>query len=667
MRVSGRLATILKFIAAGLAVLLLAVLSLSVYLYQVSSSLQDLSEQSLLNSSAQTSFVYAADGTEIAQWHGEEDRTVVPLKKIPKSLRDAVVAIEDERFYTHNGVDTQAIMRALKTNAEDGSVSQGGSTITQQLVKLLFTDGERTITRKVKEALLAYELEARTDKDQVLETYLNTVYFGRGAYGVESASQHYFGRSVESLDVAQSALLAGIIRSPGRYSPMDAPEEALLRRDVVLSKMQELGFLSKKAALAAKSASLELAPPAEVPAIAPYFLEYVKREVSAQLGDEAVFTGGLRIYTSLEPALQRNAEAAGKAILGAKTDPEYSLVAIDHGTGRVLALVGGRDFATHQFDLATQGRRQPGSAFKPFVLARALEEGVSPDQAFDASPYSVKVKDGTWTVRNYENQFTAGKMTLRAATNWSVNCVYARLIMQVGPEDVVETAKKMGITSPLEPNPAIALGGLSQGVSPLEMASAYGTIANRGVRIPPTGIIKVTDDAGELLYKPEQGATQALHEPVAVQEALMLHDVVETGTALEARIPGVWAAGKTGTTQSYRDAWFIGYAEDISTSVWVGYREGQVEMSNVHGIKVTGGSYPARIWKAFMQPSVALRRAPAGGASAPATQAPAGDLPSEVLVSICPDSMLRATKRCPAPVDIYLDPTRIPTQTCNRH
>jgi len=664
--VSGRLATTMKYMAAALAVLLVLLVAMSVYLYGVSSTLEDLTDQSLHNASAQTSIVYAVDGTEIAQWHGDEDRTVVPLEQIPSAMRDAVVAIEDERFYTHNGVDTHAIMRALMANAEEGGVAQGGSTITQQLVKLLFTHGERTLTRKVREALLAYELEARTDKEKVLETYLNTVYFGHGAYGVESAAQRYFGRSASALDAAQCATLAGIIRSPGRYSPIDAPEAAKERRDLVLEKMHELGYMGRDDMLLAQQTPIILAPPRDVPEVAPYFLEYVKRELVAQLGHDAVFKGGLRIHTTLEPALQRNAEAAGRAILNAKDDPEYALVAVDHQTGHVLALVGGRDYGTSQFDLATQGRRQPGSAFKPFVLARALEEGVKPDQTFEASPYSVRVKDGVWTVRNYENQFTAGRMSLRAATNWSVNAVYARLIMAVGPEDVVSTAKKMGITSPLEPNPAIALGGLSTGVSPLEMASAYGTIANKGVRIEPTGLIRVTNDAGEVLYEPQQATEHALPETVAVQEALMLHDVVEGGTATAAKIPGVWAAGKTGTTQSYRDAWFIGYAEDISCSVWVGYREGQVDMTGVHGIKVTGGSFPAQIWKAFMQPSVAFRRAPLSISTDQSTPA-TGQTPGTALVSICPDSMLRATKRCPEPVDIYLPPARIPTQACTKH
>lgn len=664
---SGRIAAILKFFAAVFAVLLLLVLAASAYLYRVSLTLDEITDTSLKDATARTSIVYAADGTEIAQWHGEEDRTVVPLDDIPQALREAVISIEDERFYSHNGVDTQAITRALVANAEERGVAQGGSTITQQVVKLLFTGGERTLTRKVKEALLAYELEARTDKDRVLETYLNTVYFGHGAYGVEAAAQRYFGKPANALDLAQCATLAGVINSPGRYSPIDAPEASRERRDLVISKMRELGYISEQEALTAREAPLVVAPPKEVPAVAPYFLEYVKRELVKQLGDEAVFKGGLRIHTTLDPALQRNAESAGRSILNAKGDPEYSLVAIDYRSGHVLALVGGRDYATNQFDLATQGRRQPGSAFKPFVLARALQEGIKPEQTFSAAPYTVKVKDGVWSVRNYENQFTAGVMSLRAATNWSVNAVYARLIMQVGPEDVVDTAKSMGITSPLEPNPAIALGGLSKGVSPLEMSSAYGTIANKGVHVEPTAILKVTDDAGAIVYEPEQSREQAIPETVAVQEALMLHDVVEAGTATAARIQGVWAAGKTGTTQSYRDAWFIGYAEDIVCSVWVGYREGQVDMTSVHGIKVTGGSFPAQIWQRFMVPSLAHQRAPLSVGTAPASKDATGAADSTVLVSICPDSMLRATKRCPAPVDIYLEPSKIPTQVCNKH
>lgn len=667
MQLQGRLAAILKVIAVLLAVVLFVLAGTGLYLYRLSSMLPDISADPRAMRGAQTSQVFAADGTLLVEWHREEDRTFVPLDEIPQHLRDAVVAIEDERFYTHHGVDTQAIARALRANAEEGGVAQGGSTITQQLVKILFTDGERTLGRKIREALMAYELEAKTDKDRVLEAYLNTVYFGHGAYGVESAARHYFGKSASSLDLAQSATLASVIRSPARYSPIDAPADCIERRNLVLSKMREQGYIDDAAEREARAVELETAAPVDPPEVAPYFVEYVKQEIIALLGEDAVYEGGLRVYTTLDPALQRSAEKACSTALNRKGDPEYALVSLDRRTGAVLAMVGGRDFATSQFNLAVQGKRQPGSAFKPFVLVRALEEGVGPDSVFDASPYSVQVKDGVWNVRNYENERTAGVMTLRAATNWSVNCVYARLVMQIGPEDVVDAAQRMGIDSPLEPNPAIALGGLSKGVSPLEMASAYGTIANSGLQVEPTGITRITDTEGDVLFAPDLSSERAISDSVAVQASLMLHDVVEAGTGTAARIPGVWAAGKTGTTQSYRDAWFVGYAGEISTSVWVGYREGLVDMTNVHGIKVTGGSFPAQIWRSYMQSAVNHQRAALTPGSAESTATAEPGTTSSVLVKICPDSMMLATKRCPAPIEIYLDPALVPKGVCEKH
>lgn len=668
MHIESRLAKVLKVLAGVLAGMLIVVVASAFYLYHLSRELPDISNDPWEEATAQTSRVYAANGALLVEWHGEEDRTIVPLDQIPRMLQDAVVAVEDERFYTHDGVDTKAIARALRANAEEGQVAQGGSTITQQLVKIMFTDGERTLGRKIREALMAYELEAETDKDDVLEAYLNTVYFGHGSYGVESAARRYFGATVSSLDLAQSATLAAVIKSPARYSPIDAPAEAVERRNLVLSKMREQGFISAEEERAARAQELKLVAPSDAPELAPYFVEYVKQELIETLGADAVYQGGLKVYTTLDPGLQKAAEAACSSALGNPQDPEYALVALDRRTGDIVAMVGGRDFAQNQFNLAVQGRRQPGSAFKPFVLVRALEEGVSPDQVFDATPYSVEVKDGTWNVRNYENSQTAERLTLRAATNWSVNCVYARLIMQVGPEDVVEAAHRMGITSEIEPNPAIALGGLERGVSPLEMASAYGTIANAGLRVEPTGIARVTDEAGEVIWEPERESERAIDELVAVQASLMLHDVVETGTGTAARLPGVWAAGKTGTTQSYRDAWFTGYAENLTCGVWVGYREGQVDMTNVHGIRVTGGSFPAQIWRSFMQEALARGRTPlTPGAESKAAGANAQQPAPSVKVMICPDSMMLATKLCPAPIEIYLDPALVPEGACERH
>ncbi|MBN2846871.1 MAG: PBP1A family penicillin-binding protein [Coriobacteriia bacterium] len=655
----SRLTTILKAAAVTLTGVLVLLLVAGVYLYSVSATLPEIGVDRSALSQARTSVVYAADGSVLARWHGEQDRTYVTLDSIPSTMRNAVVAIEDERFYEHSGVDGEAIARALRVNAEAGAYAQGGSTITQQVVKLLFTDGERTLGRKIREALLAFELETRASKDLVLETYLNLVYFGEGAYGVEAASQRYFGHPASTLTLEESALLAGIIRAPSRYSPCADEDVARQRRDLVLRKMWELGYISAAQRAEAAGVSVTIKDRSDEPVIAPYFVEYVRQTLIEDLGFEAVYGGGLRVYTTLDPHLQSAAEAAALGTLDRPEDPDVALVCIDHETGEVVAMVGGRDFAEDKFNLAVQGRRQPGSAFKTFVLVTALDQGVQPTDRFSAAPYEVAVTDGVWKVQNYENSVTAGELTLSAATNWSVNAVYARLIMQVGPDAVVETAKRMGITSPLEPNPAIALGGLTTGVSPLEMASAYGTIAAAGMHVAPTGVIRVTDDVGETVWEAPRVRERALSEQVAARASLMLHDVIEQGTGRGAGI-GTWAAGKTGTTQQWRDAWFVGYAGRLTTAVWVGHAEGQIAMTDVRGIKVTGGSYPASIWKRFMEQAVPL----AAGAVADPDAAASRDR-GQREVTICMDSFLLATPRCPETVTVLLDEASIPPGVCS--
>lgn len=648
---------ILGVVAALLAVLVVVFLGVAFYLMGVSRTLPDLEVDAGTLKSPETSVVYAADGSVIAQWHGEQDRTVVSYDDMPLHLRNATVAIEDRRFWQHQGVDTEAVARALRVNAAAGGVRQGGSTITQQLVKVLFTKGERTLSRKIREVVLAFELENRADKQKVLETYLNTVYFGNGAYGAESAAQRYFGKHAASLDLAESALLAGLIQSPSRYDPTRDPVTATERRDVVLAEMRAQGYITAAQEGAAKRSKIRLAVPEDTGSVAPYFVEYVKRDLISRLGEDAVYQGGLRVYTTLDPALQRAAEKAAKQ-LNARNDPEVAVVTVRHPDGAILAMVGGRDFVANQFNLAAQGRRQPGSAFKPFVLVAALEEGIRPTQVFSAAPYAVRVKDGIWRVQNYENGRTAGSLSLQAATNWSVNAVYARLIMRIGPKKVVEVAERLGITTPVNADPAIALGGLRTGVSPLEMASAYGTIANAGMRVAPSGIIKVTDDKGKTLYRPSRAAERAVSKAVAMQASLMLHDVVENGTGKAAKM-GEWAAGKTGTTQSYRDAWFVGWSGDLATAVWVGYPGAQVSMTDVHGIKVTGGSYPARIWSSYMKQATTAR------SEAVTPEQPKGESP--VLVRICQTSMKLANRRCPKTVEMYLSPYLVPRETCTIH
>ncbi|MDI6712462.1 MAG: PBP1A family penicillin-binding protein [Anaerosomatales bacterium] len=660
-----RFERLLKAVAALLSVLVVTFTAAGLYLYGLSRQLPDLDPESVAFKPAETSVVYAADGSVLAEWHAEQDRTVIPIEQMPQHLLDAVVAIEDERFYQHEGVDLQGIARALRANARSGEAAQGGSTITQQVVKLLFTGNERTLARKVKEALLAYQLEARTDKRRVLETYLNLVYFGEGAYGVESAAKRYFGKRAADLDLSEAATLAGVIASPARYDPIAHPEAARERRDRVLRKMRELGMISEEQLAVASAAGIKLASRSEAGGqFAPYFVEHVKQQLIERLGSETVFEGGLRVHTTLDPVLQRHAEEAARALLPDPDDPEAALVCLDTATGDVLAMVGGRDFSKEQFNLAVQGRRQPGSAFKPFVLVTALAQGVKPTDVFEATPYSVRVKDGVWRVQNYENEKTAPAMTLAAATNWSVNAVYARLVMKVGPDNVAKMAQAMGINTRLEPNPAIALGGLTTGVSPLEMASAYSTLAAGGIRREPVAITKVTDRAGAVVLAPVREDRRVIPAAVAKTASAMLHDVVEQGTGQAAKLP-VWAAGKTGTTQAYRDAWFVGWAGRLCTAVWVGYREGQVSMTDVHGIKVTGGSFPARIWQRFMSKAIADYQNPrASDASTVATGSAGSSL---VQVRICTQTMLLANERCPDVVDIYLDPSVAPTARCTEH
>ena len=641
-----RLVAILTWASGVLAVVLVVLLAFAGYLWNLSTKLPDLAANPEAIEMPETSIVYAADGTELAEWFDAEDRTVVANDVIPESLKNAAVAIEDKRFFEHSGVDLQAITRALSVNTRAGEVRQGGSTITQQTVKLLYTDGERTLTRKIEEALLALSLETHAEKDDVLGVYLNTVYFGQGAYGVESAAHRFFGTTAADLTLAHSALLAGCIQSPTRYDPFANPTDALSRRNLVLREMRDQGYITSEEAAAATAEPLGLKDTTEVTSrFAPYFVEYVRRELLETLGSERLYRGGLRIYTTLDPTAQRAAEAAVASVLPSPGDPEVAVAAVRWSDGAVVAIVGGRDFTAEQFDLATQGRRQTGSAFKPFVLAAALEQGYTLDSAWEASPFETQVKDEIWHVENYENSITGGTYTLETATVWSINTVYARLIMAVGADKVVDVARRMGITSPIDPDPAIALGGLSRGVSPLEMASAFGTIANTGIAVAPSGVDRVTDADGELVYAPDRAGEQAISEDVAVALAGVLNRVYTQGTGQAANF-GSWGAVKTGTAQSWRDAWIVGYSGNLSTAVWVGYPDAQVAMENVHGVRVTGGSFPAAVWKNFM--SVASM------CGTPATTVTTGEslAPGEQIYTVCSESYKIARPDCPETMEL---------------
>jgi penicillin-binding protein 1A len=550
--------------------------------------------------------VYDAKGHLIEVLHDEQDRIVVPLSAIPGVLRQAVLAAEDERFYSHHGIDDRGVVRALLANLLSREPVQGGSTITQQLVRNAYPDlRDRSLVRKVKEASLAAQLEERLTKDQILEAYLNRVYFGSGYYGVEAASRGYFGIHVGQLNLTQAATLAGLIREPETSNPRSAPKRALARRNTVLQQMASLQMASLSSAARAQTQPLGVRPPKTVGGRYPWFVDALKRQLLAdpRLGrtvaqrNRMLYEGGLRIDTTLDPDLQAQAEDA-VANWRPSSGPDVGLVTIDPRTGAVRAVVGGRDFHKAQFNLAVQGERQAGSSFKPFVLAAALDAGISPDSAWESSGFSDrKVCGAPWTVSNYEGK-GSGKMRLREATWHSVNGVYARVMAELCPTRVVAMAKRLGVSVAESQShaPSIALG--SANVSPLEMASAYATLANEGVYQRPVLFTKVSRHGRTLIENRSEGERR-ISAALAFQVTDILKGVIRQGTGTAAQI-GWPAAGKTGTTQDYRDAWFVGYTRQLTTAVWMGYPGREVPMRDVGGIRVTGGSYPARIWHDFM-------------------------------------------------------------------
>lgn len=549
----------------------------------------------------QTSRIYAADGSLLAEIYNSENRTVVPLSAIPKHLQDATIAIEDERFFDHDGVDYEAIGRAALTDISRGRLAEGGSTITQQLVKNVYASGERSFSRKFTEAILALQLERVASKEEILERYLNTIYYGEGAYGVEAAAQTYFGKSVSQLDLAESAMLAGLPNSPSAFSPRRDLTAAYERRNVVLQKMADLGLMNQATAHGAASLPITLnTNPATVSE--PYFVEYVKEQLVEKYGAKKVFEGGLRIYTTIEPRLQATGLEAIQATLNEGGDPAAALVSIDPATGYIKAMVSSQDFGQYQFNLAVQARRQPGSTFKPFVLTAAVEAGADPKKTFYMSKeIDIPMPGGgpPWHVSTYDFKYF-GVSSLEQAMLRSDNTVYAQLVMDVGPDKARNTAERLGIKSPMTPNPSIALGGLGQGVSPMEMSSAYATLAANGLYAEPIAITKVEMPNGQIDYQANPQPRKVIPDGVAWTVTQVLKADIEKGTSSKANI-GRPAAGKTGSTENLQDAWFVGYTPDLSTSVWIGYPDEQLPMTNVHGGSVWGGGFPATIWKDFMQ------------------------------------------------------------------
>jgi penicillin-binding protein 1A len=574
---------------------------------------------------SQRSVVQRHDGSTLAYLHADENREPVKLSQVPPAVINAVVGVEDDRFWKHHGIDLHGTFRALATNVSSGDVVQGGSTITQQLVKNSLLTPEKTVDRKVREALLAWRLEDHTPKKEILERYLNTVYFGNGAYGVQAAAEVYFGKTAKQLDEADAVLLAGTIRNPVGYDPIKFPDAARARRKVVVDRLETEGVLSHDAGdrvlarpLPTNVTSLEKTPN-------DYFVDQVKQTLvrDRRLGEtyseryNAVFKGGLKIVTTLDPDISAAAQKAVDDILP-DTHGRFTaaLASVEPSTGAVRAIVGGSDFESTQFNLATRAQRQPGSSFKTMVLVAALREGYGPSTVVNGSSPCTVLFPGhqPYELENAEGE-GGGVVPLSTATAESLNCAYVRLASVVGLDKIEEAAHDLGITSELKDHscncltPAMSIGGLYAGVSPLEMASAYATIAADGVYHKPFFIEKVLDRHGKVLFRNDDKGEQRIPVQTARVAMSVLRGVVTGGTGTRAN-PGKWPTfGKTGTTQDYTDAWFVGATRQLAAAVWMGSPVKKDSMRNVGGIKVFGGTYPARIFGQFMRDAMQGRPA----------------------------------------------------------
>ena len=611
----------LALILAGLG--LLAVIS-TVFgmMTAVSSDLPALENEAEYRA-ARNSLLLADDKkrSTIAKLTGNNNRILLSEQQISPTLENAVVSMEDRRFYRHGGVDYKGIARAFGQDILRRRAAQGGSTITQQFVKnALSAQGDRSVFQKLREAALAYHLERKWSKQKVLTQYLNSVYFGNGAYGVEAAVRTYFGKTpgpggdpaAEHVEPAEAALLAGMIASPSMYDPIENPQKARERRNVVLKRMLEQRMIGQSeydiALRRALPARGEVKPP-RPDSRQPYFSSWLTQQLVDRYRPGVVFGGGLRIKTTLDPELQGAAETAVRSKMGG-IGPDASLVAIENKTGEVKAMVGGEGFDKTPFNLATNGHRQPGSAFKPFTLIAALQKGISPDATFTSKK---KVLGSDFVVNNYEDSY-AGTASLRSATATSDNSVYAELGLKVGTKRIARLAQRMGVRTPVSTNKAMTLGGLEQGLTPLELAYAYSTIANNGVRVSgtlagqrggPVGVERVVGSDVEQENKPVRKRVF----PAAVGNTAkeLLAGVVSGGTGKSAAI-GEFAAGKTGTTENYGDAWFVGFNKELTVAVWVGYATKLKQMKTEYGgSPVAGGTYPAEIWHDFMTDWIEIR------------------------------------------------------------
>jgi penicillin-binding protein 1A len=577
-------------------------LCLAILVFAVSRTLPDVNTISTYIPNERTT-IYSEEEIVLGQLHQEENRVVIPLEKISPIVRKAVVALEDTDFYEHHGINPKAIFRALIKDIIAGSFVEGGSTLTQQLAKNLFLSKKKQISRKVAEAILAVQIERKYSKDEILEMYLNQVYWGRNAYGIESASQQYFGKHANELSLAESALLVGMLQGPELYNPFKNFSGAKARQKIVLERMQKLQLITPETARESFAEPMIFASPKVFRYKAPYFTAYIVSQLMGMYGEGSTYTSGMRVYTSLNYKWQMKAmDVVSHYVNQGKMGMNFSqgaLLAIDPSTGYIKALQGGADFQQNEYNRCVNARRQPGSAFKPIVYLAALEKGYTPESIVEDTPISFDTgRGGVYSPQNYTKTFS-GSISIRRALEQSVNIVAIKLTNMIGPQNVVRVARQLGVQSPLPAYLSLPLG--INEMTMLELASVYCVFANGGKRVEPSGITRIVDRDGNEIYK-HQVSEKNVFDPGLIYSLVdMMRGVVISGTGTAARLPRP-SAGKTGTTSDYRDAWFFGFVPQLVCATWVGNDD------NHPMNKVTGGSVPALMWRDFM--SVALASTP---------------------------------------------------------
>src|SRR3954453_12717027 len=595
------------FVSMGVLLAMLGIGAASVigYVISITATTPNIDELKPIDK-GQTSAVSAANGRLLGYVKSSIVRQPVVEEDMPTDNRNATVSIEENRFYKHHGVDFEGVVRAAMKNLQNRKTVQGGSTITQQLVRAPYIkDPTRDFKRKVREGKLASELENDHPKHSILTSYLNNVPYGtvngETAVGIEAAAEIFFSKHAKDLTLEQGALLAGLPQAPSEYNPFKNPSAALGRRNEVLRAMVKSHYISAAEALTAMNKPLALrAGNKYFRRSEPYFFDYVSELLIEKYGLNTYRRGGLKVYTTIDPALQKTARTSIENVLNQPDDPSSAIVAIDPRNGHIRAMAANGTYKKRNFNLAAQGHRQPGSTFKTFVLTTAVLKGVNPNAvSYESKPLALKLPDGqTWKVKTYGGDY-AGRINLTRATLRSDNTVYAQLDLDLGAKEVAKTAHKMGITTKLDGLPAEGLGGLRIGVSPLEMADAYATLASGGVRHRPVAITKIkfpdgkTDDLGEVKGK------RVMTDGQAYEVTKVLKQNVQAGTGVNANY-GCPAAGKTGTTDNFTDAWFVGYEPRLTTATWVGYPNASIQMRSVHGIEVAGATFPSQIWHDFM-------------------------------------------------------------------